>query len=30
MKGGNHWLRRLFLVLVISLLAKLIVDLLRQ
>lgn len=30
MKGGNHWLRRLFLFLVISLLAKLIVDLLRQ
>jgi len=30
MKGGNHWLRRLFLVLVISLLAKLIVDLLSQ
>jgi uncharacterized membrane protein YfcA len=30
MKGGNHWLRRLFLFLVISLLAKLIADLLRQ
>lgn len=30
MKGGNRWLRRLFLVLVISLLGKLIVDLLRQ
>jgi len=30
MKGGNHWLRRLFLVLVISLLGKLILDLVRQ
>jgi len=30
MKGGNHWLRRLFLVLVISLLGKLILDLARQ
>lgn len=29
MKGGNKWIRRLFLVLVISLLAKLVVDLLR-
>ena len=29
MKGGNQWIRRLFLVLVISLLAKLVVDLLR-
>jgi uncharacterized protein len=29
MKGGNRWLRRLFLVLVVSLLTKLIVDLLR-
>ncbi len=27
MKGGNHWLRRLFLILVLSLLAKLVVDL---
>ncbi len=30
MKGGNRWLRRLFLVLVISLLGKLILDLARQ
>ena len=29
MKGGNRWLRRLFLILVISLLAKLVVDLIR-
>jgi uncharacterized membrane protein YfcA len=29
MRGGNTWIRRLFLVLVISLLAKLVVDLLR-
>jgi uncharacterized membrane protein YfcA len=29
MKGGNHWLRRLFLVLVICLLTKLVADLLR-
>jgi len=29
MKGGNRWLRRLFLVLVICLLAKLIMDLIR-
>ena len=29
MKGGNTWIRRLFLVLVISLLAKLVFDLLR-
>ena len=29
MKGGNHWLRRLFLVLVVGLLAKLVADLLR-
>jgi uncharacterized membrane protein YfcA len=29
MKGGNHWLRRLFLVLVVGLLAKLVSDLLR-
>lgn len=29
MKGGNRWLRRLFLVLVLGLLAKLITDLLR-
>ena len=29
-KGGNRWLRRLFLVLVLGLLAKLIVDLLRS
>ena len=29
MKGGNTWIRRLFLVLVVSLLVKLVVDLLR-
>lgn len=29
MKGGNHWLRRLFLVLVLSLLTKMVSDLLR-
>jgi len=29
MKGGNLWLRRIFLVLVIGLLAKLISDLVR-
>jgi len=29
MKGGNRWLRRLFLVLVICLLAKLVLDLIR-
>lgn len=29
MKGGNHWLRRLFLVLVLALLTKLITDLVR-
>ena len=30
MKGGNHWLRRLFLILVLSLLTKLVVDLFRS
>ena len=29
MRGGNHWIRRLFLILAISLLAKLVADLLR-
>jgi len=29
MKGGNHWIRRLFLLLVISLLVKMVLDLLR-